>query len=70
LHPPSRPELDHSEILFSQLIPTGRKGEYYGFYEISDKGTSWLVPSTTEPARYRLHPPSRPADPGRLSWKI
>jgi len=30
--------------LFSQLIPTGREGEYYGFYEISDRGTSWLGP--------------------------
>ena len=26
------------------LIPAGREGEYYGFYEISDKGTSWLGP--------------------------
>ncbi|HEV8567557.1 MAG TPA: MFS transporter [Actinoplanes sp.] len=33
-----------SRSLFSQLIPTGREGEYYGFYEISDKGTSWLGP--------------------------
>ena len=33
-----------SRSLFSQLIPDGREGEYYGFYEISDKGTSWLGP--------------------------
>jgi UMF1 family MFS transporter len=33
-----------SRSLFSQLIPKGREGEYYGFYEISDKGTSWLGP--------------------------
>jgi UMF1 family MFS transporter len=33
-----------SRSLFSQLIPRGREGEYYGFYEISDKGTSWLGP--------------------------
>lgn len=33
-----------SRSLFSQLIPQGREGEYYGFYEISDKGTSWLGP--------------------------
>lgn len=33
-----------SRSLFSQLIPTGKEGEYYGFYEISDKGTSWLGP--------------------------
>jgi UMF1 family MFS transporter len=33
-----------SRSLFSQLIPQGSEGEYYGFYEISDKGTSWLGP--------------------------
>jgi MFS transporter, UMF1 family len=33
-----------SRSLFSQLIPDGREGEYFGFYEISDKGTSWLGP--------------------------
>ncbi|MFG3556621.1 MFS transporter [Micromonospora sp. NPDC047557] len=33
-----------SRSLFSQLIPSGKEGEYYGFYEISDKGTSWLGP--------------------------
>jgi MFS transporter, UMF1 family len=33
-----------SRSLYSQLIPAGREGEYYGFYEISDKGTSWLGP--------------------------
>jgi MFS transporter, UMF1 family len=33
-----------SRSLFSQLIPTGREGEYFGLYEISDKGTSWLGP--------------------------
>jgi UMF1 family MFS transporter len=33
-----------SRSLFSQLIPAGREGEYYGFYEISDKGTSWFGP--------------------------
>ncbi|MET7707735.1 MFS transporter [Micromonospora sp. NPDC005413] len=35
-----------SRSLFSQLIPAGKEGEYYGFYEISDKGTSWLGPLT------------------------
>src|SRR3954447_12963044 len=30
--------------LFSQLIPAGKEAEYYGFYEISDRGTSWLGP--------------------------
>jgi UMF1 family MFS transporter len=33
-----------SRSLFSQLIPRGREGEYFGLYEISDKGTSWLGP--------------------------
>jgi UMF1 family MFS transporter len=33
-----------SRSLFSQLIPKGREGEYFGIYEISDKGTSWLGP--------------------------
>jgi UMF1 family MFS transporter len=30
--------------LFSQLIPSGKEAEYFGFYEISDRGTSWLGP--------------------------
>jgi UMF1 family MFS transporter len=33
-----------SRSLFSQLIPTGKEAEYFGFYEISDRGTSWLGP--------------------------
>lgn len=33
-----------SRSLFSQLIPKGKEGEYFSFYEISDKGTSWLGP--------------------------
>ncbi|MFW3172402.1 MFS transporter [Geodermatophilus sp. CPCC 206100] len=33
-----------SRSLFSQLIPAGKEAEYYGFYEISDRGTSWLGP--------------------------
>jgi UMF1 family MFS transporter len=33
-----------SRSLFSQRIPPGREGEYFGLYEISDKGTSWLGP--------------------------
>jgi MFS transporter, UMF1 family len=33
-----------SRSLFSQLIPEGKEGEFYGFYEISDRGTSWLGP--------------------------
>jgi UMF1 family MFS transporter len=33
-----------SRSLFSQLIPKGGEAEYFGLYEISDKGTSWLCP--------------------------
>jgi len=33
-----------SRSLFSQLIPIGREAEYFGFYAISDRGTSWLGP--------------------------
>jgi MFS-type transporter involved in bile tolerance (Atg22 family) len=33
-----------SRSLFSQLIPAGKEAEYYGFYELSDRGTSWLGP--------------------------
>ena len=33
-----------SRSLFSQLIPLGKEAEYFGFYEISDRGTSWLGP--------------------------
>jgi UMF1 family MFS transporter len=33
-----------SRSLFAQLIPSGREGEYYGFYEISSGGTSWIGP--------------------------
>jgi len=33
-----------SRSLFARMIPTGREAEYFGIYEISDKGTSWLCP--------------------------
>jgi UMF1 family MFS transporter len=33
-----------SRSMFSQLIPPGKEAEYFGFYEISDRGTSWLGP--------------------------
>lgn len=33
-----------SRSMFSQLIPKGKEAEYFGFYEISDKGTSWIGP--------------------------
>jgi UMF1 family MFS transporter len=33
-----------SRSMFSRLIPPGCEAEYFGFYEISDSGTSWLGP--------------------------
>ncbi|CAN5242003.1 MFS transporter [soil metagenome] len=33
-----------SRSLFSQLIPPGKEAEYFSFYELSDRGTSWLGP--------------------------
>jgi UMF1 family MFS transporter len=33
-----------SRSMFSRLIPHGCEAEYFGFYEISDSGTSWLGP--------------------------
>jgi UMF1 family MFS transporter len=31
-----------SRSLFSQMIPTDHEAEYFGFYEISERGTSWV----------------------------
>lgn len=31
-----------SRSIFSQLIPRGKEAEYFGLYEISERGTSWL----------------------------
>ncbi|MFJ6622680.1 MFS transporter [Kitasatospora sp. NPDC091335] len=33
-----------SRSLFSHLIPPGREAEYFSFYKISDRGTSWMGP--------------------------
>ncbi len=33
-----------SRSLFSQMIPKNREAEYFSFYEISERGTSWLGP--------------------------
>ncbi|MFZ0544620.1 MAG: MFS transporter [Candidatus Promineifilaceae bacterium] len=33
-----------SRSLFAQMIPTGKEAEYFGFYEISERGTSWIGP--------------------------
>ncbi|HEY0047902.1 MAG TPA: MFS transporter, partial [Pyrinomonadaceae bacterium] len=31
-----------SRSLYSQLIPKGREASFFSFYEISEKGTSWM----------------------------
>ncbi|MCB0022375.1 MAG: MFS transporter, partial [Caldilinea sp.] len=33
-----------SRSLFSQMIPKGQETEYFGLYEVSERGTSWLGP--------------------------
>jgi len=33
-----------SRSLYSQMVPRGQEAEYFGLYEVSDKGTSWLGP--------------------------
>lgn len=33
-----------SRSLFSQMIPAHQESEFFGFYEISERGTSWLGP--------------------------
>lgn len=33
-----------SRSLFSHMIPPGKEAEYFGLYEISERGTSWLGP--------------------------
>jgi len=33
-----------SRSLFSLMIPKSKEAEFFGLYEISDKGTSWLCP--------------------------
>jgi UMF1 family MFS transporter len=33
-----------SRSLFSQMIPSDHEAEYFGFYEISERGTSWIGP--------------------------
>ena len=31
-----------SRSLFAQMIPKGQEAEFYTFYEISERGTSWM----------------------------
>jgi UMF1 family MFS transporter len=33
-----------SRSLFAQMVPDGKEAEYYSFYEISERGTSWIGP--------------------------
>ncbi len=33
-----------SRSLFSKMIPKGKEAEFFSFYELSDRGTSWLAP--------------------------
>ncbi len=33
-----------SRSLFAQMVPTGKEAEYYSFYEVSERGTSWTGP--------------------------
>jgi MFS transporter, UMF1 family len=35
-----------SRSLFSQMIPPGREASFFGIYEVSERGTSWLGPLT------------------------
>lgn len=34
-----------SRSLFAQLIPDGKEAEFYSFYEVSERGTSWIGPA-------------------------
>ena len=34
-----------SRSLFAQMIPPGKEAELYSFYEVSDRGTSWIGPA-------------------------
>ena len=33
-----------SRSLFSRMIPAGREASFFGIYEISERGTSWIGP--------------------------
>jgi len=33
-----------SRSLFAQMVPVGKEAEYYSFYEVSERGTSWTGP--------------------------
>ncbi|RJP52147.1 MAG: MFS transporter [Anaerolineaceae bacterium] len=33
-----------SRSLFAQMIPSGKEAEFFSFYEVSERGTSWIGP--------------------------
>jgi UMF1 family MFS transporter len=33
-----------SRSLFAKMVPTGQESAYFGLYEISERGTSWMGP--------------------------
>lgn len=33
-----------SRSLFSRMIPAGREAAFFGLYEVSERGTSWMGP--------------------------
>jgi UMF1 family MFS transporter len=33
-----------SRSLFSRMIPAGREASFFGIYEVSERGTSWMGP--------------------------
>lgn len=36
-----------ARTIFAQLTPPGREAEFFGFYELTDKGSSWIGPAMT-----------------------
>ena len=36
--------IDLSRSFFSRMIPAGRDASFFGLYEISERGTSWIGP--------------------------
>jgi len=41
------PVQSYSRTMFTDLIPPGRESEYFGVFEISDRGSSWMGPFIT-----------------------
>lgn len=38
------PSLAYSRSIFSSMLPRGFESQYFGFYEITNKGSSWIGP--------------------------